>query len=144
MALSKLAQRFTTDENKEEAGVLVDFGDGLKIRVRRFKSKKSQDVRKELEKPFVDQIRRGPLSDAVAEEMLIKQIATGIIADWEGMEWPTDGVSLPYTAKNAYDVLKALPELRDQILQVSIDAENYRVKVQEEAKENLSDTSAGL
>lgn len=143
MALSKLAKRFSTDENKEEGGVTVDFGDGVKITIRRVKSKKSMEVRKDLERPFVDQIRRGPLPDAVAEEMLVNQIARGIIADWEGVELE-EGVPLPYTAKNAYDVLKALPELRDSILQISIDAENYRLKVEEAAVENLSISSAGV
>jgi hypothetical protein len=135
MALSKLMKRFSTDEDREENGRWVDFGEGLRIKVRRVKSKKSMEIRKDLERPFVDQIRRGPLPDAVAEEMLVNQIARGIIADWEGVELE-DGVLLPYTAKNAYDVLKALPELRDSVLQISIDAENYRLRTDEDAEKN--------
>jgi hypothetical protein len=142
MATSKLFARFKTDENKEEGGVWVDFGDGVKIKVRRLRSRKSLEVRKDLDKPFADQIRRGPLDDKVAEDLLIQQIAQGIIADWEGVDLG-DGEIVPYTAGNAYTLMKALPELRDSILQVSADAESYRAKVDEDTEKNLPNTSAG-
>ena len=143
MAKSKLFARFLTDQDREEAGVWVDFGDGIRIKVRRLRSRKSLDVRKELEKPFADQIRRAPLDDDTAQDLLLKQMSQGIIADWENVDLG-DGVTVPYTVDNAYKLLKALPELRDAILQVSADADSYRAKVAEDTEKNLSDSSAGV
>lgn len=130
MATSKLFARFKTDENREEGGVWVDFGDDVRIKVRRLRSRKSLDVRKELEKPFADQIRRGPLGDKVAEDLLLQQMSQGIIADWEGVDLG-DGILVPYTPTNAFKLLKELPELRDSILQISADADSYRAKVED-------------
>jgi hypothetical protein len=139
---SKLFNRFSTDQNREEQGVWVDFGDGIRIRIRRIRSKKSADVRKELEKPLVDQIRRGPLPEAEAEDLLVRQIAYGVIVDWEGVDLG-DGVVVPYTRENAVKLLKALPELRDAILQISVDADSYRLKVDEDAEKNSEISSPG-
>lgn len=142
MATSKLFARFKTDENKEEAGVWVDFGDGIRIKVRRLRSRKSVEVRKELDKPFADQIRRGPLDEATAEDLMLKQMAQGVIADWEGVDLG-DGEVVPYTPDNAYKLLKELPELRDDILRVCAEADNYRMNLDEAAEKNLPDSSAG-
>jgi hypothetical protein len=140
---SKLYSRFSTDQNKEEAGVWVDFGDGVRIRIRRLNSRRSQEVRNELNRPHADTIRRGPLPSDVAEELMLRQIARGIISDWEGVDLG-DGVSVPYTGENAYKLLKDLPEIRDHILQVSSEADNFRAKVDEDTEKNLPPISDGV
>ena len=80
MSNSKLWQRFATNEDTEENGVWVNFGDGIRVKVRRLKSRKSQEVRKELDKPFTNEIRRGSLDTKTAEDLLVKQIASGVIS----------------------------------------------------------------
>lgn len=135
MATSKLFARFSTDDNKEEAGVWCDFGDGIRVKIRRIRSRKSQEVRKDLERPYQDQVRRGPLPEKLAEELLVNQLANGIISDWEGVD-VGDGVEVPYTAANAVTVLTALPELRDEILRISMDADNFRKKVEVDGEKN--------
>ena len=134
-AKSKLFAKFATDQDKEETGVWVDFGDDLKVKVRRLRSRKSIEVRKELDKPHVNEIRRGVMSPDVAEELLMRQVAGGVIADWKGVE-DEDGTVLPYTPDNAYKLLKALPEFRDAIFQVSMDADAFKASDTEDAKGN--------
>lgn len=139
---SKMMTRFSTDENKEEGGVWTDFGDGMRVKIRRLRSRKSMEVRKELEKPFADTVRRGALPDSVAEELLLKQMSRAIIADWEGIDLG-DGVEVPYTIDNAYTALKKFSEFRENVLQVAMEADHYRTKVDEDAEKNSSTFSAG-
>jgi hypothetical protein len=124
---SKLYARFQMDEDREEAGVWVDFGDGIRVKVRRLKSRASQDARKELDKPFTNEIRRGNLASEVAEDLLVKQIAKGVIADWSGVD-DKDGKPLTYSPEAAYELLKALPEFRDEIFAISVDRDAFKAK----------------
>jgi len=135
MTKSALFSRFLTDDDKEQNGVWIDFGDGIRVKVRRLKSKRSLEVRKELEKPFLDQIRRGPLPSDTAEELLLQQMSRGLIVDWEGIDLG-DGEVVSYSPARAYDVLKALPEFRDSIFSVCVDADNYRAQIDEDAEKN--------
>lgn len=143
---TNLDRSFKMDSGKEEEGVWVDLGDGVRIRIRRFKSRKSQDVRKELDKPHADQIRRGSIASEVAEDLLVKQMAFGVISGWEGItQIGDDGVTkpLPYTGEAAYQLLKSLPELRDELFSVSVDRDAFRQKMDEEAEKNLPPTYSG-
>ncbi|XAI96053.1 hypothetical protein [Microcystis phage Mwe-JY26] len=132
---SALFARFKTDEDREENGVWVDFGDDIKVKVRRFKSRASQDARKELEKPHQDVIRRGGLSEEQAQELLLRQMAKAIIVDWQGV---TDekGEPLPCTEDAKYSILKALPEFRDEVFGISIDRDAFKAKVDADAEGN--------
>lgn len=135
MSKSKLFAKFATDTNREEAGTWVDFGDGVKFRIRRFKSKASLDARKELDKPFTDELRRGKLDDRIAEDLLIKQMAYGVLADWQGVE-AEDGTPLEFNRDNAYKILKALPDLRDEIFGIALDRESFKAKSDADAEGN--------
>lgn len=140
--VSALLKRFSNDETLEEGGRWTDFGDGIRIKIRRIRSKKSLDVRKELEKPYLAELRRGPLPDSVVEDLLIKQLAAGVVSDWSGIDIGEG--DMPFTIDNAYKVFKQFPDLRDAVIQISVDGDNYRKQFEETAVlENLSDTSAG-
>lgn len=132
---NSLFNRFKMDEKKEEQGVWVNFGEGLKVKVRRFKSKASQDARKELEKPFTAELRRGPLDEKIAEDLLLRQMAKAIIVDWEGVT-DEEGNELECTFETKLDVLKALPEFRDEIVSIAIDRDSFKAALDEEAEKN--------
>lgn len=137
MSKSKMFARFATDESREEEGVWVDFGDGIEVRIRRLSSKVSRDVRKRLEKPHGEAIRRGGLPEGVAEDILNRQIAEAVIAEWRGVD-DEAGNALPCTVENKLRVIKALPEFRDEVLSVSIERDNYKAALNEEAEKNSS------
>lgn len=132
---SALFARFKMDEDKEEDGVWADFGDGIRVRIRRFKSRKVQDARKEVEKPYADVIRKGPLPVEVAEELLVKQMAKGVVSDWEGIT-DENGKVLSCTPANVEMILKALPEFRDEIFQTAIDRDAFKAALDEDAEGN--------
>jgi hypothetical protein len=132
---SALFARFKTDEDRQENGVWVDFGDGIKVKIRRFKSKASVAARKELDKPHTEVIRRGKLAEDVAEDLLVRQIAMGVIADWEGVT-DENGNNVPNTTDAKYHILKALPDFRDEIFAISVEAEHFKAAVDADAEGN--------
>lgn len=148
MAVSKkLLSRFSTDLDMEENGAWVDFGeheDGTKIRVkvRRIRSKKSQDVRKELEKPLLSKIRSGTVTDKEMEDLVYKQSAYALVADWEGILDDNDQ-PIPCTPANILEVFAELTDIRDVVIQKATEADTFRVQYETETLENLPDTSAG-
>jgi hypothetical protein len=129
--------RFATDASREEEGVWVDFGDGIEVKVRRLSSKISRDVRKRLEKPHAEAIRRGPLPESLAEDILNRQLAEAIISDWKGVD-DDNGQPLACTVENKIAILKALPEFRDEIVSISIERDNYKAALNEDAEKNSS------
>lgn len=134
---SALFSKFKMDETREENGVWVDFGDDVKIKIRRLKAKASTDARAELDKPFANEIRRGTMNPETAKDLALKQVAKGVIADWKGINFPGEPM-LPYTPENAYRILKALPELADNIIGIAADAEVFKAAMDADAEGNSS------
>lgn len=127
--------KFATDNDREENGVWVNFGDGIRVKVRRMKSRISQETRKELEKPYLADIRKGGITEEQAKEMLLQQISQAIISDWEGVT-DKDGATLPCTPAAKYNILKALPEFLDEIFVISTERDNYKAVADEDTEKN--------
>jgi len=136
MAKSKLHARFKTVETKEEEGVWAEFGDGIAVRIRRFKSRAVQDYQKKLNRPYADMVRRGPLPQHIAEDLMEKLIAHAVIADWRGVTDEEGENELPPTDENKLKIIKELPEFRDEILSVSFERDGFRDALDEEAEKN--------
>ena len=73
--------RYSTDRSAEEAGVWVDYGDGLKVQVRRLNSKHSRETRRRLEKPYATQFRNRDMPESLQEKLLNQQMAESIVND---------------------------------------------------------------
>jgi hypothetical protein len=130
--------RYNTDKNLEEEGVWVDYGDGLKVKVRRLSSKTSRDVRRKLEKPYSAQFRNREMPDALQEELLNKQVAQAIVLDWEGVEDPDgkDGAMLPYSQDNVLRMVKEFPDFRDDILTAAMERSTFEKEQREKGAKN--------
>lgn len=131
-----LYEQYKTSSSFEENGVWVDFGDGIRVKVRRLNSDKSRDVRKQLEAPYSAQMRRGQeLPDSVSEEILKKQICHGVVIAWEGV---TDekGKVLDFTPDNAYKVFTDLPDFLNDVATASATRATFKELQIEEAKGN--------
>lgn len=138
MALkTNLRKQFKTDKDKEENGIWVDFENGIRIRVRRLSSQASLNARKEAEKPYVVKVRSGKISDEIAEEIAIQQLARGVIADWEGITDENDE-AVPYTPDAAYEILKDddLKEFRAELIQISLDRDTFKADADKDALGN--------
>ena len=137
--MANLNARFAMDSDREEQGVWVNFGGGdphaeppvpdIKVQIRRFKSKASAAARAELERPYVAEMRRGPLPQEVAEEILLRQLARGVIVNWSGIQ-DDNKQEIPYSPETAYQFVKTLPEFRDDIFNVSVERDVYKKRAQ--------------
>jgi hypothetical protein len=131
-----LFEMFGTDVEGAEEGKWFDFGKTIKVKIRRYKSKKSRKVRDQLEKPYKRSIRQGgTIPESIQEEITTEHIAVGIIADWKGVK-DKDHNTLPYTRDNAIALLTQLPEFRDAIAELSLGLNNYKEEEDKELEGN--------
>jgi hypothetical protein len=83
LAKSKLHARYKS--TGPDDGIWADFGDGIAVKVRMFKSPFVQAFQKSLHRPYADMVRRGPLPQNIAEEVMERLIAGAVIVDWRGV-----------------------------------------------------------
>lgn len=139
-------KRYNTDTSLEEEGVWVDFGDGLKVQVRRLTSKASREFRRKLEKPYTAQFRNREMPDSLQEELLNKQVAGAIIVNWEGVEdpdapEPKEGEQpkmLPFSHENALKIISnpEFRDFRDDILTAAMERTTFEKEQREAARKN--------
>jgi hypothetical protein len=129
--------RYNTDRSLEEDGVWVDFGDGLKVQVRRLTSKKSREFRRKLEKPYTAQFRNREMPDSLQEDLLNKQVAGVVIVNWEGVVNPDKpSEQLEFSADNALMMCQKFPDFRDDILTAAMERTTFEKEQRENARKN--------
>jgi hypothetical protein len=133
--MANLKELFGTDKVKEKEGVWQDMGDGLKMRIARIGNPKYQKRFEALSKPHRRALRRGTLSNEIAEKLLVQCIAETIVLDWEGVE--EDGAETPFSVENAVRILLEYPELRKYVEDIANEMEGYKAEDDEEAIDNL-------
>ncbi len=127
---------FGASENAAENGKWFDFGPDLKVKIRRFKSKKSRKVRENLEAPYKRVSKFGTtLPDDVQDEISTRHIAEGIVVDWKGV-LDKEGKEIPYSVAAAVKLFTDLPEFRDAVAEISLGLDNYRDGEKEEIEGN--------
>lgn len=134
--MSSLYKRYKTDQKREDGGVWVDLGDGVKFRLRRYKSKIVQDEKRRLEKPYENQIRRGEdLSEDIAKKLIVEQMARAICVDWQGVE-DEEGNALEFSVSNAVKLFDELPDLTQELLSESLSRDRFKAQADEDAGKN--------
>lgn len=124
--MSNLYDIFAASEDLTENGKWFEFGDTIKIKIRRFKSKKSRKVREQLEAPYKRAMRvGGTISEEDNIRITNRQVAEGIIADWQGVT-DRSGNILPYSPAAALKLMEELPEFRDSVVEISLSLESFR------------------
>lgn len=122
---------FKTDEKAEVEGVWIPYNSGLEVKVARFGNKKMQ---KHLRKQNTGHRTYGKNLDDVSDEEVIELIADFILLDWKNLK-DEDGKNLPYSRENAIRALK-IKDFREEILEISMDRERYRIQKIENASKN--------
>ncbi len=136
--------RYSTDRSLEESGVWIDFGDGLKVQVRRLTSKTSRETRRKLEKPYTTQFRNREMPDSLQEELLNKQMSQAIVVNWEGVADPADPKKmLPYSPDNVLRMVQEFPDFRDDILTAAMERSTFAKEEREAAEKNSKTSSSG-
>jgi hypothetical protein len=123
-----LYDRFSTDKNLESgSGVLLDFGDDVKICIHRAggSNQKFKNVMSAKLKPVRQQIDAGTLSDETANRLLAEAYAESVVVAWEGVT-DSDGKPLEFTRSNCVKVFLDLPELFKAVQEAATSVANFR------------------
>jgi hypothetical protein len=127
---------FSSDKESEEDGRWIEIGSGTAFKIRAFGAKAVTDLRENLMKPYQQMLRVGlKIPDDKNEEIGLKVLAGAVIADWKNVKNAT-GEIVPYTADEAYVILKALPKLATFVIQFSLEGQNFRDEVKEAGSGN--------
>lgn len=127
---------FATSESAAEDGKWFKFGKTIEVKIRRFKSKKSRKVREELEAPYKRATKFGTtLPDDISDEITNEHIAKAIIVDWKGVT-DKQGNALKYSPVAALELMKALPEFKDAVIEISLSLDNYRDEEKDDVEKN--------
>lgn len=132
--MGDLKKMFGTDKTAEVEGVWQDIGDGVELLIARIGNPEYQKEFQRISKPHRRAIRRGHLSDSVAEKLLIKAMAKCILLDWKGLQ--EDGKDLPYSYDNAVRILTEYRDLRDYVSDIANEIETFKLEEDEEAEKN--------
>lgn len=133
---ASIYELFGSNESEAENGKWFPFSDTIEVKIRRFDSKVSRDAHDALHAPYQRTIKfGGVIPREVQDELGIKHVAKGVIADWKGFT-DTEGNPLAYSPAAAEQVLRALPDLKNAIAAISLDIKNYRDEIKQDVLGN--------
>lgn len=133
---ANLFELFASNKESEEDGRWVELSDDTALKIRAFGSKAVNDLRDREMRPFQALLRAGgKIPEDKSEEIGYRVIAGAVLADWKGVR-NVEGVEVPYSAEEAYAIVKALPKFAAFIVNYSTDAQNYRDSLREDSAGN--------
>ena len=121
----------TDDDSLENGKWFEDVftaGDGIRIRIRSFRSAASVKYRQGLQTKYRKFEKKGVFPDHINERMLIEQLAGVIIVDWAGIK-DRDGVEIPYSKEAALRLCEKLRLFREVVTSYAMNVDNYRVEL---------------
>lgn len=148
--MASLYKTFSLDENLEQSGILINYGD-VRFRIARAGGSNNK-FRRLLQgklKPYRRQIDNDTMDDSVSERLLLEVYAESVILGWETKVVAEDGSEkwepwvegpggehLDFTRDNCIRVLADLPELFRDIRSMADKAANFRKEEEEEDLKN--------
>lgn len=129
-----LKKNYATDKAAEISGIEKDFGDGLFIKIARIGNAEYKKFFQKLTKPHQKAIRRGVLSDEIADRLLIEAMANKIVLGWRGMFEGKEEIK--YSVENCIRILTEYPDLKDQINEIANEMESFKMEDDEELEKN--------
>ena len=121
-------EMFGTDEETEQRGFILEFGEGVEITIARAggSNKRFQRFHETKMRPYRTQIAANTMDEDVMRRLLAESYAHAIILKWKGVR-DAEGVDIPFTKQNIINVLIAVPDLFDTILQESARMVNFQL-----------------
>jgi len=117
---------FTTDQELENRGIVLDFGGDEWVRVARAGNgnKKFVKLLEQLMKPHRRALQLGTMDDNKANEIMHRVFAEAVILDWHITG--SDGVAIPFNPENAIKVFADLPEFFAHVKREAENLANFR------------------
>jgi hypothetical protein len=116
---------FETDPELEENGKWFQIKGEAHIKLRRATSKISVAVSERIQRAWTSANGTKEPSDVDAEVMLCRQLADGMIVDWEGIR-DRDGVEIPFSSQAAYSLIRAIAQVRTSIAGIVVNMEEFK------------------
>jgi hypothetical protein len=127
------------DETAEEEGMWTEsIGEGMKIKIRAFTSRKVSEIQQRVMLAFSDkQESNGDFPPDTAKEMASRVIAQGMVVDWEGPAFvDREGNAIEYSPEACYHFAMMSKHFRIAIYAFSMNSENFKAQQEEEAVKN--------
>ena len=138
MKLSKLA----TDGKLAVEGVWEDIGEGFEVLVARMNNPKYRAYMRKIVRTKTRSARRVGTDIDQMIELQQEGAVRHLLLDWKGLE-DDAGKNIPYTLEKARELFGTHPDLYDLIIEISSDAELFRLENQEETSGNSLTSSSG-
>lgn len=137
-----LYNRFKTNQQAETEGTWLNFGDGLRVKVRSTDSTVVREYQAKLFKKNRQALSAngGILPPAVQDEMDVELLTNVVIVGWEKVTDET-GKELEFNRANVAKVLRDLREFRKEIQYLAGLGETFRDAGFEEQLGNSSESS---
>ncbi|WP_294626576.1 hypothetical protein [uncultured Rothia sp.] len=86
-------------------------------------------------KPYRRQLQNGTVDVAILEDLVLQTFAETVVLGWSGVE-DAEGKVLPYSKEAALKLMQDLPELYQDLLEVSQRASTFRQEEREADAKN--------
>jgi len=133
-----LFDQFETDNTKETEGVEVVYAPNKDGTVPTFtlsrmgkSNKKYSKLLDKSSKPYARQLQLGTLAEETAETLFMTVFAKTVLKGWANVRGK-DGKDLAFTVENVIMVMKALPDLYDDLQDKARSAALFREETNEE------------
>ena len=126
--MSNLYSRFQTNSELEaKAGVVLDYGEGLKVRIRRAGGA-NREYHRALRESLMKAGRRiSSMSDEESMRGMAEIYAETVIIGWEGVT-DAEGQPVEFTKENAVKILTDLPEFFRDIQEAASSVSLFRAQ----------------
>lgn len=129
--------KFGTDKKAEQEGIVLDYGDGMEIRIARAggsNTKFEKAVQQKMRK-YGLQAKHDLLEPEQQREIFREVLAETVVLGWDGM-YDRDGEEIPFDKENCIQLFKDLPDLFDDVLEQSRKSSLFKQSVLEQEQGN--------
>jgi hypothetical protein len=109
------------DENKVNNGTWVDYM-GVPLLIARGNNETFRREFRRLSKPYQRKIDNGEIDETVAEQIMAKSLAKGVLLGWDENKIPG---GTPYSQEAAVELILDDPDCRDFIIEFSGEIDNF-------------------
>lgn len=135
--MRNIYSKFATDKNLEQAGIVLDFGDGVEFKIARaggsnvrFEKAVAQKMRK-----FELQRKHDNLDPEQMRTVFREVLAETVVLGWKGVT-DREGNELPFTRENCIKLFTDLPDLLDEVLEQSRKSTLFKQELLEDEAKN--------
>lgn len=124
--------KFGTDKKLEQEGIVLDYGDGMELRIARAggSNTKFEKALQAKSRKYGLQVKHDLLDADQMRELMREVLAETVVLGWSGMT-DEQGNDLPFSKENCIKVFKDLPDLFDDVLEQSRKAALFKATVLE-------------